>query len=105
MPTPQISEDTQLAVKQGAYWLDQVYPEWTDHINLFTLNLVSAQKCVLGQIAGEFGRVMDLAQARELGDPMAALYWMIDHGFCASHRSTYSELTDAWSNLVRERWA
>jgi hypothetical protein len=43
------------AVGQGVQLLDDVIPEWRQHVNVDTLNMASVNFCVLGQIAGALG--------------------------------------------------
>jgi hypothetical protein len=48
-----------LAVKKGAYLLDEQFPEWRRQINLGILNLASSSCCVLGQLYGDYARGKD----------------------------------------------
>lgn len=43
-------------VSDEAERLDRVKPGWAKSVNKRTLNLSSAQKCVLGQVYGDFNR-------------------------------------------------
>lgn len=49
--TEYTAEDAHIAVSRGAAWLDKRYPAWFKAINLHTLDLHSADYCVLGQTA------------------------------------------------------
>jgi len=75
------------AVTNGADWLDVVYPEWVEHINLDSLELRCLDKCVLGQIFRTFYAFV----------PGLKFAWVIEHGFArASAGVDWDELQDAW---------
>ena len=107
-------EEAKLAAKRGAYWLDTVYPEWTSAINLSRLDLSEASSCVIGQLFGSnedhrsgWMRFQDFAVGSNYADREALNAYhdfVADHGFeWVSNESTYSELTDAWYDLIKER--
>jgi hypothetical protein len=97
-----MTEDIKLAVKKGAYWLDQVYPEWVGVISLDRLDLQLGGSCVLGQIGGDYWEFFRLFKSiTEFNSDVTA--WMEDHGFEAL--DDYDELTDAWVELIEERRA
>lgn len=41
---------THQRVAQGAQWLDAVYPEWVDHIDVEHLDIASGVDCICGQL-------------------------------------------------------
>lgn len=70
---------TELAVANGAAWLDKRYPGWVDVIQVATLNLGDCSACVLGQVwsgcvpEGEREHILTQVAAA-LGDSSAAYY-------------------------------
>lgn len=64
------------AVTNGADWLDQVYPEWVEHINLEHLRIASPNHCILGQVFGWYCNIV------KVGDSSGP--WSKAHGFTGS---------------------
>lgn len=100
-------EEARLRVKHGAYWLDQVYPEWVDKINLQTFDISRGDRCVLGQIAG--GELLfDLPEyASPVSGFTVLMVWaheaggyefMEEHGFAG-----WAQDQNAWVDLIEER--
>lgn len=105
--------DMTLAVKRGAYWLDSVYPEWAQRVDLDALNLNNCFKCVLGQI---FAVDIDYAwgiTGYHCVNNIAALAdedprWDAEHGFnmperCMNREGSWDELRDLWADQIIER--
>ena len=113
-----ISEEVQMAVKEGAAWLDQVYPSWLEAIDLDDLDLSSAHSCILGQVAKPpkdcrvAGYSLIATTATEVFGNRGSDNWLGSHGFCTTeaHRrddadieNEYMQLQEAWVNLIIER--
>lgn len=105
------------AAAQGAKWLDMVYPEWPNVIDISSLNMRSGKYCVLGQIAtpeefdyvpgslGGYDLMADfLADAERDGVQIGT--WLMNHGFTnpASTRAlVWNKLDDAWADEIERR--
>ena len=102
-----ISEDTILAVKKGARFLDAHYPAWEGQINLNVLWLQNANQCVLGQLEGSYTKACD---KHNLAGPIT-----VEMGFDinpiddpedfedSGYYRQWDELTNAWKGLINER--
>lgn len=45
-------------VKAGAKWLDELYPDWRNRIDIGKLDMGHSCLCVLGQLGGSYREVM-----------------------------------------------
>jgi hypothetical protein len=52
--TNSIERNTFTAARKGAQLLDRLIPEWHTRIDLDTLSMAHAHKCILGQLTGSF---------------------------------------------------
>ena len=97
-------EDIKLAVKKGAYWLDEVYPEWEGMVDLEALDLQSSRCCVLGQIEVSAGRLWS-GYTSVLVKHCLSNEFAVDHGFNKADDAgeTYAQLTEAWIEFIGER--
>lgn len=87
-------------VERGAQWLDRVYPEWVDVINLDKLNMSNSSLCVWGQITKLKSRGWDLIMKVTRGTT-GNEDWVTTHGF-----ETYfehGELTALWTEEIKKR--
>ena len=107
-----IDEDMKLAVKRGAYMLDQKMPEWAELIRLEDLEMDDCGSCVIGQAVGDYGR--GIAQLSGLKDySREAFDWAIEYGFDLSDEMfdhgdgtgyrAYRQLETLWTEEVRKR--
>lgn len=70
-------EDVNLAVKRGAYWLDENYPGWEKKIRLRSLVMNNCGDCIIGQAVGDFYDTIQTASGNvEDGED-----WAIENGF------------------------
>lgn len=119
-------------VERGAAWLDEnVGPNWTDEIDLPSLDLASTSYCVLGQVFMKqvndlYGTMRDgFSYATERLEPFALEDGNINerevhrHGFDIGHsagaghyqdigidaHSAYEHLAQAWIKVIQERRA
>jgi hypothetical protein len=103
-----ITEEDRLAVKKGAYWLDQVYPEWLEAINLDYLNLQSEAHCVIGQVVSgpviHPGYALMVEWLREVWPLDDIDIWMHEHGFnlTPDRFERWEQLTQAWADYIEE---
>lgn len=103
-----ISEDTMLAVKKGATWLDNYHPGWAKKINIDELDMNNCNQCIIGQAVCNY---FDLyTKDTHAGwDYQAIEDWAIDYGFQApdgtdeSQYQKFSNLETVWSDEVRKR--
>jgi hypothetical protein len=88
-------------VRRGAALLDEVQPGWWREIDTARLAMVTCDRCILGQLYGEFGtgwRVV-LSPVRRDWPCNAA-----DHGFTLyDPRESFADLTDAWRAEIARR--
>lgn len=92
-------EDMRLAVKRGACWLDEAYPNWIRDLDLNALQMRSCYQCVIGQAVGSYYEVIESDD------------WAEEHGFQApeehlSYRDVveyYERLDSLWTEVVEER--
>lgn len=87
-------------VKQGAKFLDKVYPDWDTKIDTEKLDIANSNRCVFGQLYGNFstGMVMldhDLYRGRELG--------VYATPFRPNQIGRYQRLTKDWVRLIDKR--
>lgn len=99
-------------IARGVALLDQTDPGWMDRIDVLSLALSDCNRCVLGQLHGEFFR----GAAKQFGH---AFYQAVtrnlafDHGFVLDCRFmpieqitlSYEILTDAWREAILARRA
>jgi hypothetical protein len=96
------NEDEVLAVKRGAYWLDEVKPGWVSAIDLVEFDISSGYSCVLGQLFGDYDQ--GLGFASEHGEYNTEDLWESRHGFnCDYSNISYSGLNVAWKRYIEER--
>lgn len=77
---PQTYERLRTAVAAGAVLLDAHRPGWRDSVDIFTLNMRSVSRCVLGQLYDGFGEGMCVLRINGLGSPAPTV---ADFGFAA----------------------
>lgn len=103
MTDEEIDEAVYLAVDRGIKLLDQTIPNWREKINLTDLDLMSASRCVLGQVEGRsfykgmallFGDVYIEATSYEQAR-LAALY-----GFDVWGLVDYDDLQEVWEERL-----
>lgn len=106
-----INEDSQLAVKRGACYMDENHPGWASKINFDLFDMSNCQQCVVGQAIGKYGDAIaqasgSWAYSSEGSD------WAIGHGFDVTAKAfdesengvnAYIELETLWTEQVRER--
>lgn len=84
-----IDEDVKLAVKKGAVWLDENYPDWVGSISLYDLDMAECSDCIIGQVIGDYN---------DLIGPKQTFAWAVEHGFEA--RADYvRDIMDEYRNL------
>jgi hypothetical protein len=87
-------------VAAGVAWLDENVPGWAERIDLEQLNLASCQRCVLGQLFGDFN---------DAPQPASGLVTSAHLGFDRHHGepnfTAYSALTAEWRRVIEQRQA
>lgn len=102
------SEEMKLAVKRGAYWLDQTYPEWLGMIDLQELDLAGVEKCVLGQVGGNWHYFEAFFAGLDGDDFFAGTRFIVEHGFDIPDElvdeptAAYDALTIEWQHYIKE---
>lgn len=98
-------------VAAGAKWLDENQPRWLDHVDIEALDLESCQRCVLGQLFGDF-RESPLLAGLDLDSPWgdaqaeantAPLGFDVFEG--EDSCSGFAELTAEWRRVIESRRA
>lgn len=82
---------------KGAAWLDKYDPQWFTKVNPDSLNIADAEKCVLGQLVGDY-----------YDSPLRARWFGRDKkfGFMGDFLAARShELTQAWRDEIQRRRA
>lgn len=71
-------DDLRVRVAGGAAWLDATSPGWVDKIT-GTLEMSECRMCILGQLFGNFWRVVDVRTSHHRTDPLIQ-QWAADYG-------------------------
>ena len=109
-----ITEDLQLAVKKGIYWMDENYPGWARRIDTDSLLMENCDYCVIGQACMDQGywEVIEMG-AKSLDN---ANDWAIEHGFdvpmedvpgdeyWASEGEGYGPVIQARYSMLEQLW-
>jgi hypothetical protein len=111
--TRQITEEAvHERVRRGAEYLDGSDPGWHRRIDPNALKLESGDRCVLGQLHGEFRLGLGRSGMLSLSSAPRASLSPVAHGFkCVEGVSDewqardYELLTKAWRAAVQARWA
>lgn len=98
-------------VSAGAEFLDGIYDEWADTIDVSTLDLTGCTECVLGQLFGGFREGMErlglsLSVTRVLGfnyDPRPAGWQGPLPGSREAEREEAERLRTFWLEEIAER--
>jgi len=96
----------QQRVQRGAEWLDTRRPGWADAINLGWLSMTRCNRCILGQLFGDYYRIVDVGGSdRELTQNQA-----MRKGFDVPSAvqpslqgDEYEALTRLWKHQIRKR--
>jgi hypothetical protein len=106
-------ENMNLAVKRGAYMLDERMPRWAELIRLEDLEMDDCASCIVGQAVGSYATgIAKLSGISEYS--REAFDWAIDHGFDLSEDyfekeggvagyNAYRQLETLWGEEVRKR--
>jgi hypothetical protein len=97
--------------RKGAELLDTHNPGWFRHVSLKTLDMRSIDKCIVGQVYGDWGRGMD-----ELDHTFDNSDWrklQADYGFdlpeedyedaCFDWNENWAALQSAWIEEIMKR--
>lgn len=107
-----IDENMKLAVKRGAYMLDENVPRWAELIRLEDLEMDDCVSCIVGQAIGNYGQA--IAQLSGIDEYSHKCFdWAIDHGFDIPQEMfsqgdgtgsrAYRQLETLWTEEVRKR--
>jgi hypothetical protein len=107
--TARSKEDLALAVKQGAYFLDEHIPGWRQFTTLESFDISMECRCVLGQVCGRYTLglsklKLSSEEAQELGfdwkfDPEMPMFDPRQH---AVMEHEYRELQRLWKNELQK---
>jgi hypothetical protein len=101
-------------VKRGADWLDKHEPGWENRVNVGTLDVLSVDKCVLGQIGGWVGAIWAVVFKERfcrshgfllIEQADSDLSWGSFFSLGKRVRAGYTRLTAAWVAEIYERRA
>lgn len=88
-----MERDLEAAAARGAKFLDKQIVDWYTQINMSQLDLGSCDKCIIGQLFGEYGHIDNLSR------PFTFRY---THGFSAPIPET-GDRDERW-NTLRRAW-
>lgn len=97
-----VPEEVTLAVKKGAAWLDQVYPEWIGLIDLGKLAMLQSESCILGQAAGDFNSVEAWLYGGMASTHVDALMEEMGFTIHSWDPEAWHELDAAWTAYILE---
>jgi hypothetical protein len=106
-----MNEDTILAVKRGAYFMDENYSGWASKIDFDRFEMSNCQQCIVGQAIGSYMTEIAVISGEVLGSHEAN-DWAVAHGFDVTTEAyyesedgfvAYRELETLWTEQVRER--
>lgn len=106
--TFQSVEPVAARVARGVEFLDADSPGWRDQINLKTLNVSTGEKCVLGQVYGNFLptalRIQESGLSCSKLGFVAALDKYAEPPLDAvkAFRDAYTDLTREWRRVIHE---
>lgn len=100
------TREIERAVRRGVKLLDKSHPNWRSKVSLEDLNLLSSERCIIGQVFGSYYQarlVLGLSQD-------AGIYYGFDvpiadrwtKGSYKRRRNHYDRLRDAWINELGE---
>lgn len=92
------SQEADRRVERGVVWLQRHYPQWWADIIHSRLDMDDPYKCVLGQLAGDYRRVVPSRMSTQ-----AAVMNGFDGGTCDEFTLTADDLTRAWKREIRRR--
>lgn len=101
-------ETMELAVKQAADVLTELYPSWERAIDLYTLEMSDSCSCVLGQL-GEYEELFETAAERVDEEWILAAFDLHRSGEESieldweSRREAWETLRQVWDELIRSR--
>lgn len=87
-------------VARGVKLLDQRAPGWDQRIRLHHLDMSCGNKCVLGQLYGDYSRGLAAVFGDEPGVYFRTGY---HYGFNKYWLTNFAELNQEWSRVIRER--
>lgn len=90
------------AVTNGADWLDVVYPEWVEHINLDEFELKCPNTCILGQIFNTF--YFFVPRMRSSDSYSLKFGWVIEHGFMMDSSHNWEWVEGEWRDTLQDAW-
>lgn len=89
-----------MKVARGARYLDRVKPDWYGLVDVETLNLISAEDCVLGQVFGDY----ETGLSHLFGGNGPDLTDRIEYGFTnTAVFEDLPELNEVWALVVDAR--
>lgn len=106
----EFGEEYALAVKTGAYWMDESYPGWAQKIKLNYFKMDQCEHCIVGQAIGDYHTAIAAATGTK---PMSrsGSEWAVEHGFDVPMRdfdleqeyAAYQHLESLWTDQIRDR--
>lgn len=87
-------------VAAGARWLDEYEPGWVDRIDLESLDLGSCDRCIAGQLLGDFVNVDEQWPISTFRETDA-----LGFSLPLQRDLEYDDLTAAWRTLITARRA
>lgn len=88
-------------MEKGDKYLTAIYGNWKARINLETLDMSSASKCILAQLEGNFWSFVNVRNGRntEFFYSLEKMFFCADvtHQICSEY-----EMTKYWKQYIRE---
>lgn len=89
-------------VQRGAALLDELRPGWYLQIDLEMLNVCMYNRCILGQLFGNYHiGLRVLITSRKI----TSFFDLYDFGFEATGIAAFDDLTEDWYDLIQDRLA
>ena len=106
-PSPRPPLNVTPNVARGVEYLDREVPGWHDRINLRTLNMSNGERCIVGQLFGNYEQwlwgIGSPMTAGALGFAMAGYPCEVYDYY--DSMDIYSELDREWRKVITERRA
>lgn len=96
-----VMEEARHRVLAGAGWLDQVRPGWEENVSLAELKMGSCERCVAGQVFGDYMDAKVLEPTNKAPLSMREMGLMADHGSVGG--VSFEALEHAWTELIVAR--
>lgn len=111
MTKPSLKDTFKKRVKAGMAYLDVIYPDWVEHIDLKKLDLGRSNTCMIGELYGEYSAsrvgLNELTKVKIQGNgyidvPEAFGFYIEGDHNSRIVMSHYKLLTDIWKKEIKK---